>query len=577
MIGSVVMIMELLKEKTCMDIKNCIAMTLVFMAVTIGAVNAATITVDDEPDSDYTSIQSAVNNANDGDTILIYPGTYMENVDVHKELIIISKSGDPGDTIVQADNPDDHVFHVNANNVTISGFNVTGGYYGIYFDNVQHNRISNNRLSNNTDGINLWHSCNNDLSNNIVKSNKRYGIYLFSSCNNNDLVNNTAYANNIGIDLLDSSSNVLKNNAMFNNTHNFGVRIGTRDGNMQNDIDTSNSVDGRPIYYLVSISDATIDTDSNAATVYCIHCQNITVRGLVLRDNRHGIYLYNTSNSLLENNMLSNNYLGIFLGSSSSSNTLSTNRVDLNNVIGIELDSSSNNEIINNTASLNIGVGIHLDGSSKNRLINNTANWNNDYGVHLDSSKDNTLEGNIIVSNDRGLIIDRSNNNEIRGNILLNNSEGLRLPDSDNNTIYNNYFNNTDNIRSDHVRFYHNNSWSINRTDGMNIVGGPYLGGNFWADPYGTGFSQTDNDSNDDGFCDSPYTIGDDVVDQLPLFSKSYAVNIKEFETTLRPKDIVIGAQGADEDQAGRTPGFSYLLAIITFGIAFLFIRKEQE
>lgn len=81
MIGSVVMIMELLKEKTCMNIKNCIAMTLVFMVVTIGAVNAATITVDDEPDSDYTSIQSAVNNANDGDTILIYLGTYVENVD----------------------------------------------------------------------------------------------------------------------------------------------------------------------------------------------------------------------------------------------------------------------------------------------------------------------------------------------------------------------------------------------------------------------------------------------------------------------------------------------------------------
>lgn len=549
-----------------------IATLLITLLMFGGSVAAKEITVDDDGDADFVSIQAAIDTANDGDTVLVYPGTYSENVDVNKELTIIAASENSDDTIVRSDNPNDYVLHVIANNVTISGFTVTGGYYGIYFDNVQYNRISNNRLSNNTDGINLWQSCNNELSSNIANSNKRYGIYLFSSCNNNDLVDNTAYANNIGIDLFDSYDNVLKNNVMFNNTHNFGVRIGDRVGNMQNDIDTSNSVDGRPIYYLMNTSDVTIDADSNAATVYCIHCQNITIKDQILEDNRYGICLYNTSNSLLKNNTLSNNDIGIFLVASSNNNILSTNHADLNNMVGIALDFSSSNEIINNTANLNIGAGIELDGGSKNRLINNAANWDNDYGIVLDSSEDNMLEDNIIVSNDRGIIIDRSNNNEIRGNILLNNSEGLRLPDSDNNTIYNNYFNNTDN-----VRFYQNNSWSIERTDGMNIVSGPYLGGNFWADPYGTGFSQTGNDSNDDGFCDSPYTIGDDVADQLPLFSKSYVVNIKEFETALRAKVIMTGAQDADENQTKKTPSFSSLLAITAFIIVFLSIRKKQE
>ena len=35
------------------------------------------------------------------------------------------------------------------------------------------------------------------------------------------------------------------------------------------------------------------------------------------------------------------------------------------------------------------------------------------------------------------------------------------------------------------------NAYSIKKTAGTNIVGGPYKGGNYWAKPDGTGFSQT--------------------------------------------------------------------------------------
>ena len=40
------------------------------------------------------------------------------------------------------------------------------------------------------------------------------------------------------------------------------------------------------------------------------------------------------------------------------------------------------------------------------------------------------------------------------------------------------------------------------RTPGPNIVGGPSIGGNFWAAPDGAGFSETHPDANGDGFCD---------------------------------------------------------------------------
>jgi len=63
-------------------------------------------------------------------------------------------------------------------------------------------------------------------------------------------------------------------------------------------------------------------------------------------------------------------------------------------------------------------------------------------------------------------------------------------------------------------------TWNISKTPDKNIVGGPYLGGNFWANPNGTGFSQTCNDIDMDGICDDPYVIDENNIDYLPLSLK---------------------------------------------------------
>lgn len=48
------------------------------------------------------SLQMAVDNATEGDTIIIEPGTYNQNVSIEKpDITIMSKSGNPDDTIIQ--------------------------------------------------------------------------------------------------------------------------------------------------------------------------------------------------------------------------------------------------------------------------------------------------------------------------------------------------------------------------------------------------------------------------------------------------------------------------------------------
>jgi parallel beta-helix repeat protein len=171
--------------------------------------------------------------------------------------------------------------------------------------------------------------------------------------------------------------------------------------------------------------------------------------------------------------------------------------------VGISLSSSNNNTLSKNNAYGNRYYGIRLSDSSNNNLTSNTLSNNykyneTGYGVYLFNSNNNTLIGNTLRCNN-------ANNNT---------NNGIYLWSSSNNKIYNNIFNNTYN-----VLFYGSNSntWNTTEQSGTNIIGGPYLGGNFWANPNGTGFSQTCVDVDRDGICDSPYVIDANITDFLPL------------------------------------------------------------
>mgnify|MGYP000285868757 CR=1 FL=1 len=285
-------------------------------------------------------------------------------------------------------------------NVTIENLNIKGFYYGVSLYNSSENRIVNSNIMNNFYGISLesssnnvvsdndiranswigisvgWSAKSNVISSNYVADNNLYGIFLYNSTM---LLDNTVTNNTYGI-LLRGSKNTLRNNNIYGNRYNFGVTIygwwmEGRPEDFINDVDVSNTVDGKPIYYWINKHNQTVPTD--AGYVALVNCTNIRIQNLLLINNKQGVLLAYTSNSTLNRNVINCNHVGVYLQRASNS-TLSRNIISCNHI--------------------GVYFGSYPEGSSNNILSENsvTSNYN---GVFIYSGENNIIYHNDFIDN----------------------------------------------------------------------------------------------------------------------------------------------------------------------------------
>jgi parallel beta-helix repeat protein len=405
---------------------------------------------DDPSGHRWDTIQEGVNDASDGDTVIVYAGAYCENVKVNKSITLRSAGADV--VTVETEDTSDHVFEVTADWVSVSGFTAIGategGWAGIYLDNVDYCDISDNKVSNNGYGIHLWCSGSNAITNNTANSNNNIGIALPSS-SNNVLIDNVVTNNDVGISVsISGNSNTLTNNNASNNL--CGIQLSVSSNNVLTN-NTANSNNYRSI--CLSHSSDNILANNNAS------------------NSDYGIWLGDSSNNVLTDNIANlNNNTGIILLSSSSDNIL-TNNTASNNGGGVHLQYSSNNVLIDNTADSNNGSGIYLYYSSNNTLTDNTMTGNtHNFGVfsisllryiqNIDTS--NIVDGKPIyywvdqqdqtVPNDAGFVgIINCTNITVRNLTLTNNEQAVLLAYSDNSKIEN--ITTSNNYRGIHLSF----------------------------------------------------------------------------------------------------------------------------
>jgi len=259
-------------------------------------------------------------------------------------------------------------------------------------------------LTNNVEGILVAYTTNSAIKNNNINGNDM-GIWLQSSYNVS-LSNNTVINNRYGIILANSFQTALRSNLMAFNDYNFAVD-GSELSHFTQFIDTSNTVDQKPIYYWINRRNKGVPSD--AGFVALVNCANITVKDLELRNNGQDIILAYTTNSVVTNNRVTNTGSGIFL-LSSSYNTVSTNNVTFNGY-GISLyGSSNNNNIIENNIANN-AFGIESLESSFNSLSSNNITNNSWSGISFYHSSKNAIYHNNFVNNERQASISQSYDN----------------------------------------------------------------------------------------------------------------------------------------------------------------------
>ena len=268
------------------DMKACISgFALAILTALIAAASASIITVDDDliecPSANFTSIQAAIDNASAGDTILVYPGYYRENIAIDKTLNLTG-IGKPTIDGMQKQN----TVVIAANECVLSGFEIINGSYlgaGLAVS-WQNNLITHNDIHSN-----MWYgilvTSNNTIAHNNIFSNRYYGIAVVSD--NNIISHNNISHNSNGIDISNCEGNLVQ----YNNISKNGVGI------------------------------------------YLSFSNNNIIRFNKVLENHNGIYIYYSSeiNEIVGNNITNNDNKGVSVKYTSNNNILYHNNFMENN------------------------------------------------------------------------------------------------------------------------------------------------------------------------------------------------------------------------------------------------------
>lgn len=312
------------------------------------------------------TIQAALDQASDGDTILVKKGIYKEsNIKIDKEITLIGEDLPTIDGETKGE-----IITIGANNVTLDGFkiinvgvsyttdyaavrivNSTGFtiqnlvleklFFGIYLQKSNDGKVLNNKVRgdavtefNSGNAVHLWYCKNvivdgNDvqkvrdgiylefsdnitITNNLSKNNIRYGLHFMFS-NDNHVNNNVFETNGAGIALMFSKVMEVDNNVIKKNwgTAAYGLLLKeVNDVNITNNIFLENTV-GITVEGSNRLVYSNNDFTSNG---YAIRVKGACYENDIIKNN----FLYNSFdisyNGRINNNKFDNNFWSNYTG-----------------------------------------------------------------------------------------------------------------------------------------------------------------------------------------------------------------------------------------------------------------------
>lgn len=270
-------------------------------------------------------------------------------------------------------------------------------------------------------------------------------------------------------------------------------------------------------------------TTASAETIYCDNCsdcsmkiENANFSDIVMltadiSGNSEDCICFNGNDGITfdgDGYTINDSDRGIYLSSHSNNNTV--RNVTLTNFwYGVHLVAVSNNIVENVSCATSTisGRGVYVYESDHNLFRNVNISGIYQGALQLSGSDYNAIDNSDISNNyNVGVYITNSDHNVLNNSyIMQNNGDGIWIVgESSYNLIYNNWFENADNV---YVNSDYTNTWNVTNRTANNIIGGKFIGGNYWSD-YGGWHTRPA------GFGYEPYVIDENNTDYLPLVIK---------------------------------------------------------
>jgi len=410
----------------------------------------------------YSSIQAAIDNATEGDTIYVYDDSspYHEKLNVTKPLQIIGE--DKETTVIDAKDTyfgDGYVIHLLSEHATISNFTIKNSDFGVHLYFLGNETVTNNIFTDIEYPIYIHESSNNTVCNNtIVKTTDVrgdfIGIYMYHADDNliagNLIRDENWILQDMAIHLAYCFRNVVKDNTMFN------CSIDAWEDTFASNTFIRNFNNGKPIVCLKDTANLVVDY---ADKVVLTGCSNILISSINFSRQQCGVIIYNCRDCKVTR--------CTFTGSSQ----------------GIQVTASDHINITQNT----FQTGVHNSLLTEYRV-----------GLGLTGVTNSIVIANVFIDNNVGAIIRDSNTTQVTHNLFRNNRGLLKMllkdaggavvldSSSDINITSNNFYHN---LPDAYFAFCGHNTWQHNYWGRPWILPRPILGityGGPWYPPQPT-------------------------------------------------------------------------------------------
>ena len=293
----------------------------------------------------FQSIQAAINSARSGDTIEVQAGTYVGNLNLNKQIILVGI----GHPILRGDSVGS-VVTTTADNCVIRGFMIerSGGdltredsgillkssnnliennelrdiLYGIYLYSSHANTLRGNRIRGRAElgegdrgaGLHLWNSPDNIIEDNTI-SEMRDGLYVQSS-NGNQIRRNRVSDLRYGLHYMSSDRNVFEDNFFAHNVAGAAIMY-------------SNHIEFRRNAFVHN-------RGFSSFGILFQDCSRLTAEYNFIIDNATGIFMEALRQTTFRHNTIANNDVAIQMFSSSDANVFTENNF-VNNLSPLQL------------------------------------------------------------------------------------------------------------------------------------------------------------------------------------------------------------------------------------------------